>query len=58
MTLNMEMKENGVKKRILVVDDEVGFTLSFGLALEDSGFFVVDTYNHPLVAVQLQSKFL
>jgi hypothetical protein len=58
MTLNMEMKENGVKKRILVIDDEVGFTLSFGLALEDSGFFVVDTYNHPLVAVQLQSKFL
>ena len=52
------MKENGVKKRILMVDDEVGFTLSFGLALEDNGFFVVDTYNHPLVAVLPQSKFL
>ena len=38
MTLNMEMKENGVKKRILMVDDEVGFTLSFGLALEDNEF--------------------
>ena len=50
------MKENGVKKRILMVDDEVGFTLSFGL--EDNGFFVVDTYNHPLMAVLPQSKFL
>jgi hypothetical protein len=27
-----EKKENGVKSRILIVDDEVDITLSFGLA--------------------------
>jgi two-component system, OmpR family, response regulator ChvI len=47
----MEKKENGVKKRILIVDDEVDTTLSFGLALEDSGLFEVDKYNDPLVAL-------
>jgi CheY-like chemotaxis protein len=46
-----EKKQNGVKKRILVVDDEADITLSFSLALEDSGFFVVDTYNDPVVAL-------
>jgi two-component system, OmpR family, response regulator ChvI len=46
-----EKKENGVKSRILVVDDEVDITLSFSLALEDSGLFEVDTYNDPLVAL-------
>ena len=45
------MKENGVKKRLLIVDDDVDITNSFSLALEDSGLFVVDTYNDPLVAL-------
>ena len=47
----MEEEENRNKKRILIVDDEVDITLSFSLALEDSGLFVVDTYNDPLVAL-------
>jgi CheY-like chemotaxis protein len=46
-----EEEENRNKKRILVVDDEVDITLSFSLALEDSGLFEVDTYNDPLVAL-------
>jgi hypothetical protein len=33
----MEEEENRNKKRILIVDDEVDITLSFSLALEDSG---------------------
>jgi two-component system, OmpR family, response regulator ChvI len=49
--LNSEKIENGPKKRILIVDDEADITLSFSLALEDSGLFVVDTYNDPLVAL-------
>ena len=49
--LNAEKIENGPKKRILIVDDEADITLSFSLALEDSGLFVVDTYNDPLVAL-------
>ena len=44
-------EENRNKKRILIVDDEVDITLSFSLALEDSGLFEVDTYNDPLVAL-------
>jgi CheY-like chemotaxis protein len=47
----IEEEENRNKKRILVVDDEVDITLSFSLALEDSGLFEVDTYNDPLVAL-------
>jgi two-component system, OmpR family, response regulator ChvI len=49
--LNAEKIENGPKKRILIVDDEADITLSFSLALEDSGLFEVDTYNDPLVAL-------
>jgi two-component system, OmpR family, response regulator ChvI len=44
-------EENRNKKRILIVDDEVDITLSFSLALEDSGLFEVNTYNDPLVAL-------
>ena len=44
-------RKNGIKKRILIVDDEADITLSFSLALEDSGLFEVDTYNDPLVAL-------
>jgi two-component system, OmpR family, response regulator ChvI len=46
-----QKKEEGVKKRILIVDDEVDITLSFSLALEDSGLFEVETSNDPLVAL-------
>ena len=35
----------------MIVDDEADITNSFSLALEDSGLFVVDTYNDPLVAL-------
>ena len=51
MTVENEKKQNGAKKRILIVDDEEDITLSFSLALEDSGLFEVDTYNDPLVAL-------
>ena len=51
LNVEEEKKENGVKKRILIVDDEADITLSFSLALEDSGLFEVDTYNDPLVAL-------
>ena len=53
MTITMiaEKNENSVKKRILIVDDEADITLSFGLALEDSGLFEVDAHNDPLVAL-------
>jgi CheY-like chemotaxis protein len=46
-----EKKQNGAKKRILIVDDEDDITLSFSLALEYSGLFEVHTYNDPLVAL-------
>jgi DNA-binding NtrC family response regulator len=49
--LNTERKENGIKKRILIVDDEVDITLSFNPALEDNGLFEVETSNDPLVVL-------
>ena len=49
--MEKEKKEEGIKKRILIVDDEVDITLSFSLALEDSGLFEVETSNDPLVAL-------
>ena len=49
--MTTEKKENGIKKRILIVDDEVDITLSFSLALEDSGLFEVESSNDPLVAL-------
>ena len=49
--LNAEKIENGPKKRILIVDDEADITLSFSVALEDSGLFEVDTYNDSLLAL-------
>ena len=51
MNVEKEKKEEGVKKRILIVDDEVDITLSFSLALEDSGLFEVETSNDPIVAL-------
>ena len=43
--------EDRNKKRLLIVDDEADIILSFSLALEDSGLFVVDTYNDSLLAL-------
>ena len=51
LNVEKEKKENDVKNRILIVDDEADITVSFSLALEDSGLFEVDTYNDPLVAL-------
>ena len=47
----MKRNKTAIKKRLLIVDDDVDITNSFCLALEDSGLFVVDTYNDPLVAL-------
>ena len=51
--MTTEDKELGdrYKKRVLIVDDEMDITLSFSLAIEDSGLYEVDTYNDPLVAL-------
>jgi two-component system, OmpR family, response regulator ChvI len=51
LNVENEKKQNGAKKRLMIVDDEADITNSFSLALEDSGLFVVDTYNDPLVAL-------
>jgi CheY-like chemotaxis protein len=40
------------KGRILIVDDDPDITKTFGLVLEDSGLYEVDTYNDPLAALQ------
>jgi CheY-like chemotaxis protein len=40
------------KKRILIVDDDPDIAKTFGLVLEDSGLYEVDTYNEPLIALQ------
>jgi DNA-binding response OmpR family regulator len=37
------------KKRVLIVDDERDITNSFGLFLEDSRLFDVDTFNDPRI---------
>ena len=47
----MKRNKMAAKKRLLIVDDDVDITNSFSLALEDSGLFLVDTYNDPLVAL-------
>jgi two-component system, OmpR family, response regulator ChvI len=39
-----------MKRRILIVDDEIDTTLSFKKGLEAGGF-EVDTYNDPLIAL-------
>jgi two-component system, OmpR family, response regulator ChvI len=40
----------GIGKKVLLVDDDSDITLTYSLALEDSGY-VVDTYNDPLIAL-------
>jgi CheY-like chemotaxis protein len=41
---------SGIGKKVLLVDDDPDITLTYSLALEDSGY-VVDTYNDPLDAL-------
>jgi CheY-like chemotaxis protein len=51
--ITTESTRAGVKKRrILIVDDDPDITKTFGLVLEDSGLYEVDTYNDPLTALQ------
>ena len=33
------------RKALLIIDDDADITNSFNLALEDSGLFVIGTYN-------------
>jgi CheY-like chemotaxis protein len=40
------------KRRILIVDDDPDITKTFGLVLEDSGLYEVDTCNEPLTALR------
>jgi CheY-like chemotaxis protein len=47
-----ESKLGAKKRRILIVDDDPDITKTFGLVLEDSGLYEVDTYNEPLIALQ------
>ena len=47
-----ESKLGAKKRRILIVDDDPDITKTFGLVLEDSGLYEVDTYNEPLIALE------
>jgi DNA-binding response OmpR family regulator len=38
-------------RRILMVDDEADITVTLKMALEDSGFFEVNTFNDPVEAL-------
>jgi len=46
-------KQFCLRKRILIVDDELDITFTFKMILEENGFNKqVDTYNEPLLALQ------
>jgi DNA-binding response OmpR family regulator len=49
----MERKYNDDlnKKKISIIDDEVDITFTFKTGLEDTGLFIVDTFNDPQVAL-------
>jgi CheY-like chemotaxis protein len=47
-----ESQLDAKKRRILIIDDDPDITKTFGLVLEDSGLYQVDTYNEPLIALQ------
>jgi hypothetical protein len=53
-TTKIEVK----KGRILIVDDEPDITDSFGLSLEDTGLFEVETHNDSLAITQFLCKLL
>jgi DNA-binding response OmpR family regulator len=44
----MEIKNN---KKILIVDNEADITFTFKTGLEDTGLYIVDTFNDPQVAL-------
>jgi two-component system, OmpR family, response regulator ChvI len=52
LALSSSTEQNVNKGRILIVDDDPDITKTFGLVLEDSGLYEVDTYNDALVALQ------
>ena len=52
LALSSSTEQNVRKVRILIVDDDPDITKTFGLVLEDSGLYEVDTYNDPLAALQ------
>jgi DNA-binding response OmpR family regulator len=44
----MEIKnDDGNKKKILIIDDEVDITFTFKIGLEETGLFTVDIFNDP-----------
>ena len=47
-TTNIKAKSKMGIRRILMVDDEVDITVTLKMALEDSGFFEVNTFNDPV----------
>jgi hypothetical protein len=44
------------KARVLIVDDDPEITESFGLALEDSGFFQIAKYTDPLIDLSTSNQ--
>lgn len=40
------------KGRIIIIDDDPDITKTFGLVLEDSGLYEVETFNDPLTALR------
>jgi CheY-like chemotaxis protein len=52
LALFSSTEQNVKKGRILIVDDDPDITKAFGLVLEDSGLYEVDTYNEPLAALK------
>ena len=52
MTVNFSKRDFTMeKKKILIVDDDQGTTLSFKLGLENNGYSV-DTFNDPITALK------
>jgi PleD family two-component response regulator len=43
--------ENARRKRILLVDDELDITVTLEMALEESGFFQVEAFYDPVLAL-------
>jgi PleD family two-component response regulator len=46
---------SSTRRKILIVDDDIDLTSMFKMVLEMNGF-EVDTYNDPLLALQLLSR--
>src|SRR5918992_5110286 len=52
LALSSSTAENVKKGRIILIDDDPDITKTFGLVLEDSGLYEVETFNDPLTALQ------